>query len=96
MGKPNNIPQDVWDAAYAVAVLCGATLAVGAVEAIACAIMAERTRAAQACEEQAKAFLSPEYSYNQPLGSFCERFACEQCADAIRNPAQSKPEGEAA
>jgi hypothetical protein len=40
--------------------------------------------AAKACEAQAKAFLSPEYATDQPLSSFSERFACDECAKAIR------------
>ena len=28
-------------------------------------------------EAQKQAFLAPEYASNQPLGSICERFACE-------------------
>lgn len=40
--------------------------------------------AALVCEAQAKLFLSPEYAFNQPLGSLMERFACEECAKAIR------------
>jgi hypothetical protein len=41
-------------------------------------------RAAQLCEEQARAFLSPDYATDQPLSSFAERFACGECAKAIR------------
>ena len=40
---------------------------------------------AQACEQQRDEFLSPEYATNQPLSSFNERFACDQCATAIRS-----------
>lgn len=40
--------------------------------------------AAKVAEAQSKEFLSPEYATNQPLGSFCERFACGQVAAAIR------------
>lgn len=39
---------------------------------------------AKACEEQALQFLSPEYATGQPLSSITERFACSQCASAIR------------
>lgn len=46
---------------------------------------AMRERCAQACEDQAASFLSPQYATGQPLSSFPERFACQQCADAIRN-----------
>lgn len=40
--------------------------------------------AAGACEAQIEGFLSPEYTTDQPSGSFGERFACATCADAIR------------
>lgn len=40
--------------------------------------------AAMACEQQAQDFLSPEYATPQPIGSVQERFACGQCAAAIR------------
>lgn len=41
--------------------------------------------AARACEDQMQVFLSPEYATGQPLSSFHERFACGQCAAAIRS-----------
>ena len=41
-------------------------------------------RAAEICEQQRGAFLSPEYASPQPIGSLTERFACSQCVDAIR------------
>jgi len=40
--------------------------------------------AAKACEDQQQVFLSPQYATGQPLSSFHERFACGQCAAAIR------------
>lgn len=43
---------------------------------------------AKVAEAEAKTFLSPEYASNQPFGSLCERFACEQVAKAIRALAQ--------
>lgn len=43
--------------------------------------------AARICEAQQKAFLSNEYAVNQPMSSFGERFACGQCAKAIREAA---------
>jgi hypothetical protein len=56
--------------------------------AIARAILAEREaqreRDAKLCEAQKEAFLSPQYASNQPLGSLTERFACDECASAIR------------
>ncbi len=39
---------------------------------------------AQVAEAQKQDFLSPEYASNQPFGSFCERFACDEVAKAIR------------
>lgn len=48
------------------------------------AIAEEREGAAKECEQQAREFLSPQYVTNQPLGSFGERFACDECARAIR------------
>jgi hypothetical protein len=57
--------------------------------AVARAILAERERCAQVCRDQAKSFLSTEYAANQPLGSFCERFACECCEEAILSPTPS-------
>ena len=44
-----------------------------------------REDAAQVCEAQAQDFLSEEYAVDQPLSSSMERFACKQCAAAIRN-----------
>lgn len=41
-------------------------------------------RAALICEQQARDFLSPEYAADQPLSSIGERFACGECAKAIR------------
>ena len=40
--------------------------------------------AAKVCEEQQAVFGSKEYAVNQPFSSFQERFACGQCAKAIR------------
>lgn len=53
-------------------------------EKIASAIRREREACLRICEAEEKAFLSPQYAADQPLGSFCERFACSQIADAIR------------
>jgi hypothetical protein len=47
-------------------------------------ILAERERAAQVCEKQSEIFGSDEYATGQPLSSFEERFACDECANAIR------------
>lgn len=53
--------------------------------------------AAKICEEQQRSFLSEQYAVNQPLSSFSERFACGQCAKAIRRAAGlSDPHGESA
>lgn len=40
--------------------------------------------AIEACLEEQRTFSSPKYATEQPLSSFGERFACGQCADAIR------------
>ena len=40
-------------------------------------------RAVEVVKKTEEEFLSPKYAANQPLGSFCERFACEQAATAI-------------
>lgn len=84
----SDIPQDIIAAALkcantALRNLDGTDFRIE-ITAIATAIMDERERAAKICEEQAVQFLSPQYSFNQPLGSFTERFACEECAAAIR------------
>ncbi len=51
---------------------------------------------AKVAESEAQAFLSPQYAANQPFGSICERFACEEVAKAIRalapNPAAGSAE----
>jgi hypothetical protein len=39
---------------------------------------------AKAAEAQKQTFLDPRYASNQPFGSICERFACEEVAKAIR------------
>ncbi len=54
-------------------------------EIMAMALRDERERAATKCEEQAKEFLSTQYSFHQPIGSIAERFACAECAKAIRS-----------
>lgn len=51
-------------------------------------------RCAQACEAQAANFLSPEYTTGQPMSSFQERFACNQCAAAIRQLASPSVDAE--
>jgi hypothetical protein len=40
--------------------------------------------AIEACKKQERDFLDPAYTTGQPLASFSERFACDQCARAIR------------
>jgi hypothetical protein len=42
-------------------------------------------RAAKICDQQADEFLSPQYATNQPFSSVQERFACRECAAAIRS-----------
>ena len=39
--------------------------------------------AAYACFEQMMGFLSPQYATGQPLSSFQERFACQECRSAV-------------
>lgn len=57
--------------------------------------MAAMEEAARICEEQQRTFLSGQYAVNQPLSSLSERFACAQCARAIRAAAGIKdPRGE--
>lgn len=46
---------------------------------------------AKVCEQQAKEFLSPEYASYQPASSLSERFACKECATAIRALGQTEP-----
>lgn len=43
-------------------------------------------------EAQKQEFLSPQYAVNQPFGSLCERFACDEVANAIRALAVSRPD----
>ena len=91
MTKPDEYPLDVWNAAMdAAAGLRNAVLwqsnASNEVIAVCLAStrMDERKRAIEACEAQKRAFLSTEYAANQPIGSLLERFACDECIDAIR------------
>jgi len=49
--------------------------------------------AAQICERQAIDFLSPEYATGQPISSIQERFACTECASAIRAASDSSSGG---
>ena len=99
MQRPADIPVSVWNDAPKWAhdlrdwAAHGNTMAVyddhdeqAFADTIARAILAERDRAIEACEAQKSAFLSTEYAANQPLGSLLERFACDECIDAIRNP----------
>lgn len=46
---------------------------------------------AKVAEAEAKTFLSPEYAANQPFGSLCERFACEQSIASNGCAAGSNP-----
>ncbi len=56
---------------------------------------AVREAAAKVCEQQARDFLSPEYAVPQPVGSIQERFACAECAAAIRAMPLPEPPGAA-
>ena len=53
-------------------------------DAVKKAILREREACAKECENQIKIFLSNRYAVGQPLSSYRERFAAEQCATAIR------------
>lgn len=46
-------------------------------------------QAAEICRQQAREFLDPGYATGQPLSSFNERFACDECAKAIEAAALS-------
>jgi hypothetical protein len=80
MGKPDDIPEDVRALAAEFWRAPGSEQ-----DAVARAILAERERCAQVCEAEKESFLSPSYAANQPFGSLLERFACDECAAAIRN-----------
>jgi len=54
------------------------------------AILREREACAKECENQTKIFLSNRYAVGQPLSSYRERFAAEQCATAIRERTEPK------
>ena len=54
-------------------------------QAFAAGRLAGLEEAAKACEDQRTAFLSPQYATGQPVSSISERFACTECANAIRN-----------
>lgn len=58
------------------------------VRMLAKAIMAERNRAIEACEVQKAVFQSEQYAYPQPMGSFSECFAVDECIKAIRGDHQ--------
>ena len=69
------MPQDlVWDAYARAALTAALPLIRGAVV----------EEAIEACKKQERDFLDPAYTAGQPLASFSERFACDQCARAIR------------
>ena len=96
--KPDWCPQDLWDetsSAFDVLYESEPDLEGGceygirrmAAAVAMVAVATERERAAKVCEDQSKAFLSPEYATGQPLSSFSERFACDLCASAIRSGA---------
>lgn len=38
---------------------------------------------AEVCRKERNEFLHPNYAANQPIDSFPERFACDQCEKAI-------------
>ncbi|KQM18415.1 hypothetical protein [Novosphingobium sp. Leaf2] len=57
---------------------------IGRIQLIARHRLAALEDAARACEQQARDFLSPQYATGQPASSISERFACSECATAIR------------
>ena len=90
MSKPENVPQDVWDAANAL-VACINVDSSNRMDQMKSAILAiriakdeERAACIQECEAQKVLFLSPQYASSQPVGSICERFAVDECIAAIR------------
>lgn len=84
--KPEDLPDDIWETAQAVAIGVGAGLAIGAYETIARAILAERARCAKVADEHAKAKWRGD---NQVV-----RVTAESIADRIRNPSPIAAEGE--
>lgn len=42
-----------------------------------------------ALKKEREAFLSEEYAYPQPMGSFSERFACDRCIEAVEALAEA-------
>lgn len=90
--RPDDIPQDVWDAAekpyFRICLDIEAGQHWDIRPTIARAILAakaeEREAIIQLCEAEKQAFRSPEYAANQPLGSLVERFAISECIAAIR------------
>lgn len=56
----------------------------GLTNALSAALDFALEEAAKECELMATDFLSDEYAAHQPLSSITERFACKQCAAAIR------------
>ena len=99
MSRPDDIPEDVWEAARlasdAVLIAAGsglryysfqstvAAIITASARALMAADASATARAIAACEAQKAGFLSPEYAYNQPLGSMLERFAVDECIAAI-------------
>lgn len=86
MSRPDWCPQRVWDEAleYWRADGCSTGSANGYARAILASEQRGRERIIAQCEAVKASFLSPEYAANQPLGSLCERFAIDQCIEAIR------------
>ena len=96
--RPDDIPQDVWDVAEGAfdLMLCncreasGSTqqLRIDSIEPLARTILAakseERHGIIADLEDEKGVFLSTEYSVDQPIGSFRERFAIDHCIAAIR------------
>lgn len=94
MSKPDWCTQEIWDKALSLSKDLGLQYSAKPhhftiARAIIAATEAEREAIIQVCEAQKAAFLSPEYSFPQPAGSICERFAIDECIAAIRNRTQA-------
>lgn len=67
----------------------------GAIRSLTNAFAAHRRAALEeaikACDDQRDDFLSEQYAVGQPMSSFSERFACGECARAIRALIDKEP-----
>jgi hypothetical protein len=92
MGKPEDIPQDVWDAAESTldtmlsnhGYEAWRTDSIGTIaRAILAAKAEERDAVRVICMDLQESFLSPEYATDQPLSSIGERFAIGRVIHAL-------------